>query len=211
MDYSEEGCVRKHAAMDNDRKGSLDGFVIFICVTSEDGKVCRCRAGEDIWIHRVSTDFSHWYVSIILTHNPNPLSLSSPHSCHVLCPDNGKEFIAKMAVDLLVAHNPNIWLIQGCSHTPRDRGSVESANKVVQRVLKAISEERHQKNLPVNWKNLLGQVMSVCNSQTGIRRTDCSSYQAVFGQRIHHHLRCSVEDVRKCTSIHQRLRMSPDE
>ena len=116
-----------------------------------------------------------------------------------------------MVVDLLVAHNPIIWLIQGCPRTPRDQGSVENANKLVQRVLKAISEERRQKALPVNWTNLLGQVMSVCNSQTGIRQTDCSSYQAVFGQRIHHHLRCSVEDVRKCTSIHQRLRMSPDE
>ena len=66
-------------------------------------------------------------------------------------------------------------------------------------------------NLPVNWTDLLGQVMSVCNGQTGIRTTDCSSYQAVFGQRIHHHIRCPIDEIRKCTSIHQRLRMSSDE
>ena len=116
-----------------------------------------------------------------------------------------------MVVELLVAHNPKIWLIQGRPRTPRDQGSVENANKLVQRVLKAISEERRQMNLPVNWTELLGQVMSVCNGQTGIRTTDCSSYQAVFGQRIHHHIRCPIDEIRKCTSIHQRLRMSSDE
>ena len=76
-----------------------------------------------------------------------------------------------MVVELLVAHNPKIWLIQGRPRTPRDQGSVENANKLVQRVLKAISEERRQMNLPVNWTDLLGQVMSVCNGQTGIRTT----------------------------------------
>jgi hypothetical protein len=108
-------------------------------------------------------------------------------------------------------YNPNIFIVTGRPRTPRDQGSVESANKCVQRVLKSISAERHMKGLDVNWTNLLGQVMAVCNSQTGTRSFSRSSYQAVYGQMYYPVLRCPVDQMRKCTSIHQCLKMSPDE
>jgi hypothetical protein len=67
-------------------------------------------------------------------------------------------------VELLKENNSNCFLVTGRPHTPRDQGSVENANKLVQHVLKSISAERHLKGLEVNWTNLLGQIMSICNS-----------------------------------------------
>jgi hypothetical protein len=126
--------------------------------------------------------------------------------------DNGKEFIAKAVVALLMENNPHIFILTGRPRTPRDQGSVENANKLVQRVLKGISIDQKRKGETVNWTTLLGQIMSVVNSQTGVRKYSASSYQAVFGQRYFPTLRCSVDELRKCTSIHhQRLKMSPDE
>lgn len=108
-------------------------------------------------------------------------------------------------------HNRNCFIVTGRPRTPRDQGSVESANKLVQRVLKSISSERRLQSLEVNWTNLLGQVMSVCNSHSGRKKYDVSSYEAVFGQRYHPQLKCNLEDMRKCRSIYQRLKLSPDE
>ena len=82
---------------------------------------------------------------------------------------------------------------------------------MVQRVLKSISAERRLKGLEVNWTNLLGQIMTVCNSHTGTRSLNTSSYQAVFGQRFHPVLRCTVSEMRECVSLSQCLRLSPDE
>lgn len=125
--------------------------------------------------------------------------------------DNGKEFIASIVVDMIMEHNRNCFIVTGRPRTPRDQGSVESANKLVQRVLKSISSERRLQSLEVNWTNLLGQVMSVCNSHSGRKKYDVSSYEAVFGQRYHPQLKCNLEDMRKCRSIYQRLKLSPDE
>jgi hypothetical protein len=81
--------------------------------------------------------------------------------------DNGKEFIATIVVDLLKASNPNCFIVTGCPRTPCDQGSVESANKIVQQVLKSISSENCLQSIEVNWTKLLGQVMAVCNSHSG--------------------------------------------
>jgi hypothetical protein len=99
--------------------------------------------------------------------------------------DNGKEFIAKIVVEMLMEHNPHCFVITGRPRTPPDQGSVENAKKIVQSVLKSISAEQRLKGLEVNWTNLLGPVMSICNSQSTMRRNSVSSYQAVFGQRYH--------------------------
>jgi hypothetical protein len=56
--------------------------------------------------------------------------------------DNGKEFIASIVVDLLKESNPNCYVVTGHPRTPRDQGSVESANNVVQQVLKRASRQR---------------------------------------------------------------------
>ncbi len=125
--------------------------------------------------------------------------------------DNGKELIATVVVELLKANNPNCFLVTGRPCTPRDQGSVESANKLVQHVLKSISAEHRSKGLEVNWTNRLGQTMAICNSQTGMKSLSTSSYESVFGQQYHPVLRCTVAEMRDCVSIFQHLKLSPDE
>ena len=66
-----------------------------------------------------------------------------------------------VVVDLLKASNPNCFIVTGRTRTPRDQGSVESANKVVQQVLNCISSENRLRSIEVNWTKLLGQVMAV--------------------------------------------------
>ncbi len=125
--------------------------------------------------------------------------------------DNGKEFIATIVVDLLKASNPNCFIVTGCPRTPHDQRSIESANKVVQQVLKCNSSENRLRAIPVNWTQLLGQVMAVCNSHSGIRKNSVSSYEAVFGQKYHSQLKCNISGMRECKSIFQRLKLSPNE
>jgi len=88
---------------------------------------------------------------------------------------------------------------------------VESANKVVQQVLKSILSENRLRSKEVNWTKLLGQVMVVCNSHSGIQKNSVSSYEAVFGQKHHQQLQCNLSEMRECKSIFQRLKLSPNE
>jgi hypothetical protein len=125
--------------------------------------------------------------------------------------DNGKEFIAKIVVDLLKASNPNCFIITGRPRTPRDQGSIESANKIVQQVLKSILSENCLRSIEVNWTKLLGQVMAVCNSHSGQRKHSVSSYEAEFGQKYNPQLKCNMSEMRECQSIFQRLKLIPDE
>ncbi len=125
--------------------------------------------------------------------------------------DNGKEFIATVVVDLMKESNRNCYLVTERPRTPRDQGSVESANKLVQQVLKSISSENRLRSKEVNWTKLLGQVMSVCNSHSGIRKNSVSSYEAVFGQKYHQQIQCNLSEMRECKSIFQRLKLSPNE
>jgi hypothetical protein len=125
--------------------------------------------------------------------------------------DNGKEFITTVVVDLLKESNPNCFIVTGHPRTPRDQGSVKSANKIVQQVLKSISLENCLRSIDVNWTNLLGQVMAVCNIHSGRWKHSVSSYEAVFGQKYHPQLKCKMSEIRECRSIFQRLKMSPDE
>jgi hypothetical protein len=66
-----------------------------------------------------------------------------------------------VVVDLIKESNPNCYLVTGRPRTPRDQGSVENANKMVQQVLKSISPENRLRSKEVNWTKLLQQVMSV--------------------------------------------------
>jgi hypothetical protein len=86
--------------------------------------------------------------------------------CTISNTDNGKEFTAKLMVDLMKQNNPNCFIVTGRPRTPRDQGSVESANKLIQHVMKSISLERCLAGLEVNWTRFLGQVMAVCNSHS---------------------------------------------
>ena len=53
--------------------------------------------------------------------------------------------------------------------------------------------------------------MVVCNSQSGIQKNSVSSYEAVFGQKYHQQLQCSLSEMRECKSTFQRLKLSPNE
>jgi hypothetical protein len=129
-----------------------------------------------------------------------------------LLPDNGKEFIAVIVTQLLMEMNPHCAIINGRPRTPRDQGSVENMNKLVQQVLKAICcENWHMIGGEVNWTKLLGRVMSVCNSHSNCRSSSVSVYEAVFGQKYHPQLKCTVSELRKCRTISQRLMVSPDD
>jgi hypothetical protein len=125
--------------------------------------------------------------------------------------DNGKGFIATVVVDLLKESNPNCNIVTGCTRTPCDQGSVESANKVVQQVLKCISSENRLRSKEVNWTKLLGQVMAVCNSHSGIWKNNVSSYEALFRQKYNQQLQCNLSEMRECKLIFQRLKLSPNE
>jgi hypothetical protein len=81
---------------------------------------------------------------------------------------------------MMKRNNPNCFIVTGRPRTPHDQGSVESANKLVQCVMKSISSERRLAGLEVNWTKLLGQVMAVCNSHSGQKKYSVSNYEAVF-------------------------------
>ena len=125
--------------------------------------------------------------------------------------DNGKKFIAKKVVELLKKNNPSCYPIRVWPRTPRDQGSVESANKVVQRIMKCISSEHHQMGLEDNWMQFLGQVMGCCNSHSTHLKYSVSSYEAVFGQKLFPPIPCAISDLRECRTIGDRLRICPDE
>jgi hypothetical protein len=125
--------------------------------------------------------------------------------------DNWKEFIMTVVVDLLKTSNPNCFIVTGRPRTPRDQGSLESTNKVVQQVLKCISLENGLQFIEVNWTKFLGQVMAVCNSHSGIRKSSVSNYKAVIGQKYHPQLRCNMSEMQECKLIFQRLKLSPNE
>jgi hypothetical protein len=77
--------------------------------------------------------------------------------------------------------------------------------------MKSISSERRLAGLEVNWTRFLGQVMAVCNSHSGQKKYCISNYEAVFGQKYHPTLKCSLAEMCECWSISQRRWLSPDE
>ncbi len=53
--------------------------------------------------------------------------------------------------------------------------------------------------------------MAVCKSHSGQKKYCVSNYEAVFGQKCHPTLECSLAEMHECWSISQRLWLSPDE
>ena len=115
---------------------------------------------------------------------------------HILHMDNGKEFIATLVVKMMMRHNPNCFIVTGRSRTPHNQGFAENVNKLVKQVLMSLSHECRIQGIETNWTKILGQVMSACNSHSGIRKYSTSSYQAVFGQPYHPELWCTVAELR---------------
>ena len=122
--------------------------------------------------------------------------------------DNGKEFTAKLILQLLRNNNPNILSVTGRPRVPRDQGSVENMNRIVKRVLGRVMAERRLQNQSSNWTELLGSVMSAINSQAGRGKNAAPSYNAVFGQNIDQNFSCSKEEARRCWTVSERLMVS---
>jgi hypothetical protein len=77
--------------------------------------------------------------------------------------------------------------------------------------MKSISSKHCLTDLKVNWTIFLVQVMAVCNSHSCQKKYYESNYKAVFGQKYHPALKCSLAEMHECRSISQRLWLIPDE
>ena len=111
----------------------------------------------------------------------------------------------------MLRNNPNCFIVTGRPRTPRDQGSVESANKIVSQIRKSIACERRRAGLDDNWTQYLGQIMACCNSHAGRARQSVSNYEAVVGMKYHTGIKCSLKEMRQCRNISERLRLSPDD
>ncbi|KAK1733577.1 hypothetical protein QTG54_015750 [Skeletonema marinoi] len=125
--------------------------------------------------------------------------------------DNGKEFTANQILELLKEYSESIITVTGRPRTPSDQGSVESMNKLVERIIQDLENDERLKGREPNWTRLLGRAMQTINSKCGRGKFDCEPYKAVFGQSYHQQISCSISDMRKCTTIDERLKLSADD
>ncbi len=116
-------------------------------------------------------------------------------------PTMEKGFIATVNVDLMMANNPNCFIITGHPRTPCDKDTLESANEIVQQVLSDISNECKLQGLDTNWTKIFDQVMFVCNSHSGRRKYSRFAYETVFGHKYHSQIKCNMSEIRQCWSI----------
>jgi hypothetical protein len=94
--------------------------------------------------------------------------------------DKGKEFRAKIVLELLHNFNPNILSVYGQPHCPQDQGSVESMNKFVKRNIGSVLAERRLLGKSPNWTEVLGSVVAAMNSQHGCCKDNVSLFKAVY-------------------------------
>jgi transposase InsO family protein len=115
--------------------------------------------------------------------------------------DNGKEFRAKIIVELLHNLNPNILSVYGRPRYPQDRGSVESMNKFVKRNIGSVLAECRLLGKNPNWTEVLGSVAAAINSQHGCCTDNVSLFKAVYRQVLDHELSCTKEKACQCDMI----------
>ncbi len=121
--------------------------------------------------------------------------------------DNGKEFTVKEVIKFLCQMNLNIISVTGQPRCPSDQGSVEGMNKLVKRVIGSVLTKRRLVGDNLDWTDVLGLVAAVINSQHGCRKDDISSYEAVYGQQFDHKVSCSKEEVCRCWTLPQLLKV----
>ena len=83
-------------------------------------------------------------------------------------------------------------------------------NKLIKKVLLSIESKLRTKGIDPNWTNLLGRVMAVVNNQSGRGRYAETAFKAVFGQEYHQHIKCTIAEACKCTTIKERFVVSND-
>lgn len=122
--------------------------------------------------------------------------------------DNGKEFTAKAILRFLRSLNPSIITVTGRPRKPSDQGSVESMNRTVKRILGSELAERRMAGENPNWTEVLGTVMSTINSNSGRCSYSTSSYMSIFGKTYDQEISCSSEEVQKCWTVDERMKVS---
>jgi hypothetical protein len=92
-----------------------------------------------------------------------------------------------------------------------DHGSVRSnVTKLVKRLISDQEETERQDGKAPNWTMMQGHVMGVINRHSGKGRNVVSAYEKVYGMRYDPILHCSLEELRNCDTIEQRLLLAPD-
>ncbi len=81
--------------------------------------------------------------------------------------DNGKEFTAKIMLQILRMPNPNILSVTGRSRGPQDQGSVEIMNKFVKRTLHALLSKQRSSGMNPNGTTVFGAISAAINSEQG--------------------------------------------
>ena len=107
--------------------------------------------------------------------------------------------------------NPTIHTVCGRVRKPSDQGSVENMQKQVKGVLKRIETELRHQGMDPNWTELLGHVMGALNKSSGDHLVEVPPYKSVFGMEYDPPLSCSMEEMRGCKTIQDRLALVPDE
>lgn len=124
--------------------------------------------------------------------------------------DNGNEFTAQEIVQFLKSVKPNILSVTGRIRKPSDQGSAENVNKVVKKCNHTISDaDRIDGKMP-NWVRNLPRINQSINSMGGKDSNNTSPYEALFGVCYHDIVGGSLDDVRKCKTIEDCLKMYPD-
>jgi hypothetical protein len=118
---------------------------------------------------------------------------------------NSREFTAQVILDLKTMNSSIITVAHG------DQGHVQmNITQLVKRLTANLEETERQKGNTPNWTMMQGHVMSVVNSQSGKGKKSFSAYEKVYGMRFNPLIHCSLEELRKCETIEQRLLLAPD-
>ncbi len=115
--------------------------------------------------------------------------------------DNGKEFRAKIVLELLRNLNPNILSVYGQPRYPQDQGSIESMNKFVKGNIGSVLDERRLLGKNPNWTEVLGSVVAAINSRRACCKDNVSLFEAVYGQVFEHELSCTKNEACQCDMI----------
>ena len=99
---------------------------------------------------------------------------------HIFHTDNGKEFTTKI-LGMLKSIDPCIKTVTGQPRKPSDQGSVESANKQIQRILAKLENQAKLVSIQFNWTRNLGQVAATLNSMKQKSSHGTSAFEAIYG------------------------------
>jgi hypothetical protein len=122
--------------------------------------------------------------------------------------DNGKEFTAQEILTFLKELSPTITTVTGRPRKPNDQGSVENMNKLVKRTIQKLEEEDRQQGIKdPNWTRYMGRAMSSINSMEQRGKFRTTAYEAVFGMPYRGTEIHSLEELRECKTLEDRLKL----